>query len=47
MHMAMPPSFLYPAAYHLPVPDLGIYPRGGGGAGHPGGQNRGFWDPGG
>jgi len=41
MHMAMPPSFLYPAAYHLPVPDLGIYPRGGGGAGHPGGQNRG------
>jgi len=41
MHMAMPPSFLYPAAYHLPVPDLGIYPRGAGGAGHPGGQNRG------
>lgn len=40
MHMAVPPSFLYPAAYPLPVPDLGIYPRGGGHA-HPGNQNRG------
>ena len=47
MHMAVPPSFLYPAAYPLPVPDLGIYPRGTGGngaghhGGHPGNQNRG------